>query len=528
MTLLLLGLGGCLFLDEDDLAARQDTDGDGVLDVDDCAPDDPAIYPGAEEICGDGLDNDCDGGADACRFLGERTVSEADVRILGAKESGVLGFSFLAQQDAGPDGADLLAAGAPGTSSPDEGLSQAGEVLVFLGPLEGTLGADGGEFARIIGHETALFAGWALAPAGDLTGDGFADLLVGAPGSSEAAEFAGGVWIIQGPLTEGDHPLDDFPNPLSGHGDHGAFGATLAGGLDVSGDGRADVLVGEPSWSTATVGLGSEETQRGSAWLYSTGADNNLREQELAEFYGGTDTRLAGAALDLLPDIDGDGQDEVLIGAWADQRAGLFAGAAALFQGPVEGRFSLGAADTTLLGSDLSQAVGFSVGPAGDVDGDGLGDWFAGAPAADDNFGRLVVMTGAPRGDLTLDDAAITVLGDGQGQNVGVDAATLGDFDGDGQDDLALGLVGWSSGASSDAVGAVCLLYGPLAEGAWDVGDADACIRGEDPDSALGLRLGGAQDLDGDAWPDLVASAAGANIEDEALGAIYIFSGGAL
>ncbi len=220
MSTVLFGLAGCLLLSDEDLSARMDGDGDGdgVLDVEDCDPDDPTVYPGAEEICGDGLDNNCDGSAGSCRFTGEHTVSEADVRVIGSDEAGVFGWSFVAMEKSGPDDVDVLIAGSPGSSlSVDEKDERAGKVLLFAGPLEGTLSTEGGPYARIHGHEGRLYAGWAFAPGIDLDDDGFLDLVIGAPGSDEVAKAAGGVWTVPGPVAAGDYQLDDFSNPLSGH-----------------------------------------------------------------------------------------------------------------------------------------------------------------------------------------------------------------------------------------------------------------------------------------------------------------------
>ena len=534
----LLLASGCFYVSSDDLADRleanvPDRDGDGTPDDEDCEPDDPAVHPGADEICLDGLDNDCDGGAGSCRMEGDVALADASARLLGDADVGAVGWSFLGEDAVGPTGQSVLIAGLPAAdaSGIDAYGRKAGRVLLYTGPISGTLSADGGAFAELAGDQDGLMLGYALAAVGDIDSNGHPDFAIGVPGDDRGAVLGGSVGVVTGPVSSDSvQYFGDLDLVGAGEVEGGFFGGALAGGGDVDGNGWADLVVGEPSVGVLSRSDGFREPTtflHGRVLLYDSSEGLGMFDDPVATLEGSEDTWLAGAAVALLPDVDGDGRDEVAAGAYADSTQATFGGAAFVFAGPVEGSFDLELADVVVRGEVENEVLGYSIGGAGDLDGDGLQDWFTGSPGVEDATGVLSVFLGLPSGPVSSVDAELHVAGSEVGQATGTQAASVGDFDGDGADDLVVAAVGWAA-KDADPTGTACLFYGPLAAGTLTLDAADACIRGEDSSAGLGYRLAGGEDLDGDGWPDLLVASTGQTVEDEVLGAVYLFSGGAM
>src|SRR6185436_18524122 len=108
-------------------------------------------------------------------------------------------------------------------------------------------------------------------------------------------------------------------------------------------------------------------------------------------------------------DVDGDGHDDLLLGACGNETAGYHAGVAYFVRGPVTGTMDLSRADATLVGEDARDQAGLSVSDAGDVDGDGLEDLLVGAPGVGRAAGAAYLVRGPVSGtlDLSLADAKL-------------------------------------------------------------------------------------------------------------------------
>jgi len=201
--------------------------------------------------------------------------------------------------------------------------------------------------------------GTSLALGPDTNGDGYADLLVGAPGADGALLESGRAFLYDG--LSGDL-LAAFEGPGTGS----EFGAAVSLGPDVDGDGRGEVLVGAPRASGTSFDTGG-------AFLYS-GATGVL----LAAYAGEATGDRFGAAVAVGPDADGDGRGDVLVGAPGFDAPGRAdAGRAYLY----------GSADLAvprkLTGEAADDQFGFAVSLGPDLDGDGRGDALVGAPFAD-------------------------------------------------------------------------------------------------------------------------------------------------
>ena len=446
---------------------------------DDCNDLIVSINPGAAEVWYDGVDQDCDGGSD-----------------------------FDLDRDGFDDGydcddADPLISPAA-VEICDDGVDNNCDTLTDPCAVFAVLAAEAG------GDE----AGYALCAAGDVTGDGVLDILVGAPYQDSAATGAGAAYIVAGPVT-GDVSLADALR-LDGVAVGDAAGWSLGAGADLDGDGYTDLLVG-----AYRADASSGET--GGAYLLSgpltAGGSLSAGLALMGESVGD----VAGWQVALGGDVDQDGQADLLIAA---PEAASRAGRVYLLAGPVTTSMRLWGAALTLEGESAGDAAGYAAAFAGDVDGDGGTDLVVGAPSHSSGGyeGAAYIFFGDDglTGSVSLGDADGTWIGTSGGDQAGLAVAALGDLDGDGYGDLLVGAPGSDGGASES--GAAYLILGP-ASGENDLADAAARLEGVQEDDAAGSSLAAAGDVDGDGYGDLLVGAPGSDHTASGAGAAYLVLG---
>ncbi len=344
-----------------------------------------------------------------------RVLSGIDGNVLyeffGDAAGEIFGWSVSGAGDVNDDGfADLVVA-AP-TNVNDIAPNGSARVLS---------GMDGSVLYTFNGDPTADFFGRELSGAGDVNGDGFADLIVGYPLNDSARVFSG----VDGSV------LYNFEGDLAGD----LFGRKVSGAGDVNGDGFADLIVGAPMDDTIN-GLES-----GSARVFS-GVDGSVLYTFNGDSAGDGLRAVSGAG-----DVNGDGFADLIVGAAGDDNNANGSGIARVFSG-VDGSVLYtfeGDSSTDLFG--IGESLGVSVSDAGDVNGDGFADLIAGAPNAAANgqrSGRSRVFSGA--------DGSILYTFEGDpsngffGDSFGVSVSGAGDVNGDGMADF---IVGASSGGAN-------------------------------------------------------------------------------
>ena len=427
----------------------------------DCDDEDPALNPGAAEIC-DAVDNDCDGledEADPDLDPADLTwlYDDADGDGYGSPRTGALRcFVDASLVENGEDCDDRLAEVFPGateicgTGVVEDCDSDPAEVtgwcdLIEEDSLAVAAARRSGSANDWLGLSVAILSDW--------DGDGLDEALTAAPYSDSRTHNAGAVWLLD-PLDRGDSPLGSTSPLLTGSSSSDYFGASLAG-ADTNGDGIADLAVG----ATGTSYGGTAYIFLGPATTSGTAARANGQRR------GAGTTALAETMA--LGDIDGDGLADLLLG---DPSASSDAGAIYLFTGPVTGTADTDAARLQGAGAAASDGLGTALAIVGDTDGDGLSELLVGAPGADDptDAGAAWLVGGDLEGDLQ-DQALAELRGSAAGDALGQAVSGFGDWNADGYADLALTATGVDTGGVSG--GALYFLNGPLS-GTLDVSSA--------------------------------------------------------
>jgi hypothetical protein len=480
-----------------------------VGDATDCDDDDPAVNPGAVEVCGNDVDDDCDGGAGVCG-VGDRHLEGADAQWTGAGGYGDLlnghEMQFTGPGDVDGDGFDDILIGTPNRVRTSEG-TRPGAVSVVRGsaaPVGGSLADVDGV---LWGEQSGDLAG-IVAAAGDLDMDGLADVYIGAPDHD-----VGVVYVVPGSALLADAIVTDVAlATYTGESGFQETGARLAGAGDVNGDGAGDLLVstywnaspGDGDWVVKLV-LGSDPP-----------ADRSLADA--IPFLGVQPEDSLGFDLAGAGDVNGDAFDDLLIPEFPNMTGGP--GIVYLVLGsPSPDGGSLADADVALSGQDRDQA-GWSVAGGGDVNADGYTDMLIGAVShreSGDRTGAVYIVFGSPLPvSRSLADADALILGVGE-DGIGHDVAFAGDVDADGFDDVLVG------GIDSQTPRAVHLFLGSTLPAVTSLEHADARIY-RSTDYWGEARADGAGDVNGDGRDDVLVGWEYLHQEEAAV-ALFMFTG---
>ncbi len=410
----------------------QDLDGATSSDYggDDCDDLSDQVGPHMEEVCDDGLDNDCDGSNNGCGIEGTVALGDAQAIFQGAVAGDYAGEAVAGAGDVNGDGYDDVLVGSPRA---DTGGTNAGDAYLLLGPLSGSSTLDAAD-AVISGLASSDLAGTALAGLPDWNGDGFDEIIVGSYGDDSASSGAGAAYILQGPITSTS--VSGAQAVILGDDSSDALGYAVASAGDVDGDGSTDLIVGAYGDDSAASNAGSAYLILGPVTGQVSASSASAR------FQGSAEGDAAGWSVSGAGDTNADGMADVLVGAPNYDGAGTDAGMAALFLGNPSGSSSLAAADAVLTGVAAGDYAGYAVSSAGDVNGDGYDDVMVGAYGADDGSsggGVVYIFWGPVAGSASLSSAETIVLGDSASGRLGISVASAGDIDQDGLDDVLLG-----------------------------------------------------------------------------------------
>ncbi len=367
--------------------------------------------------------------------------------------------------------------------------SAAGRCSVYHGGSD-PLAVEAG-WTKRSNQENALF-GTSVGTAGDVNGDGYADVIVGAPRWDGGQENEGAAWVYLGQATG----LTSAPHWYRRSNNPGAeFGASVGTAGDVNGDGYDDVIVGAPLWHVPETNEGVAFVYQGSSSGLSETAPplwNKASNQAGAEF--GTSVGTAG-------DVNGDGYADIIVGAPFWQSGGQERGAVWLYYGSSGGPHS--APDWYTVGDQANAQYGHAVGTAGDVNGDGYSDVIVGAPYWEDeapnvNEGRAWVYLGSSAG--LRYDLHWHAEGNNYIARLGHAVGTAGDVDGDGYSDVIVGAPGYGDGGLSQE-GKVWVFHG--SSGGLEASSAWSREGGQDG-AHYGWSVSTAGDVNGDGYADVI------------------------
>jgi len=423
------------------------------------------------------------------------------------------GFSVASAGDVNGDGYGDLIVGALGHDAAE------GAAFVFLGSASGIVGDSAANAAtRLEGDQGSSGFGYSVAGAGDVDGDGYADVIVGADFYDAGIVDAGAAFVFLGSATGvADAGGAAAATTLESDDAQSLFGRSVASAGDVNGDGHSDVIVGAPGYADhdqgrAFVFLGSAS---GIADAISTAAHAQIEPQ-------GAGARL-GASVASAGDVDGDGYADVILGAEGEDSAYVFLGSATGIAGG-----TTATADTRLQG-DAGGPLGSSVASAGDVDGDGYADVIVGArlyDAGETDEGAAFVFLGSGAGipDGGPATAYAQLESDQTDSDFGHAVASAGDLDGDGYADIVVGARYFDAGETDE--GAAFVYYGG-AESIPDGTPATAHARLESDQEGAGLAAASsAGDVNGDGFSDVIVGASDYDAGETDEGAAFLFLGG--
>ncbi len=417
-----------------------------------------------------------------------------------------------------------LVAGAVGASM-IAGLAGSAQAAIELSDV--TAGTGG--FA-MSGEAAFDYSGGTVSAAGDVNGDGFADVIVGAGANDSNGTSSGRSYVVFGKVGGTLVQLSDLAAGAGGFAIDGkaydAAGVSVSEAGDVNGDGIADLIVGASGVDSNGVNSGSSYVVFGKATGtlvqitdVTAGTGGFAIDGEAANDDSGYSVSAAG-------DVNGDGLADLIVGALGADPNGSSSGRSYVVFGKATGTLiqlsdvTAGTGGFTISGEAAGDVAGLSVSTAGDVNGDGLADVIVGARYADPNgaqSGRSYVVFGKANGaNVQLSDVALfgtggfAINGEVAGDEAGFSVSGAGDVNGDGLADLIVGARG--ADPNGNGSGRSYVVFGKSTGALVQLSDVTAgaggfAMNGENVLDRSGRSVSAAGDVNGDGFADVIVGA---------------------
>ncbi|MBI2931148.1 MAG: FG-GAP repeat protein, partial [Planctomycetes bacterium] len=404
--------------------------------------------------------------------------------------SGQFGFRVNTAGDVNGDGYDEIIVGAHQFSN-GGGQNNEGAAFVYHGTAAGVQTNASWQIEPNLSNR---YLGQAVGTAGDVNGDGYGDVIVGAPGDPGGADIGGWVDVFHG-SSSGLSATANWTANVNQDGASCGRGAATAG--DVNGDGYSDVIYAANAYDNGQADEGIVRVHYGS----STGLSATPNWSYEGNVAGG---QFGRNAVNTAGDVNADGFDDVIIGAhnWSNPES--VEGKVWVFLGAPGGLST--SASWSPDGGSTTANFGKSVAGAGDVNGDGYADVVVGAPGFDNgqaDEGAVFVFHGSTTGVSAVPNW--TAEGNLATANFGILGISAGDVNRDGFSDLYVGASGWDNVESNEGRGFV---YHGSASGLPSPATASWSVESNWADAYYGDAAGWG-DVNGDGYADLIVGATG-------------------
>ncbi|HZI93105.1 MAG TPA: integrin alpha, partial [Patescibacteria group bacterium] len=387
-------------------------------------------------------------------YLGSPTgpSTTPDWMTFGGQANARFGGACATAGDVNGDGFSDVIVGA--SLYDNNGQVDEGRAYVYLGSSKGLSSTPA---ARRESDQDGARLGISVAPAGDINGDGYSDLILGADSYDNGEVDEGRALLFLGSSSG----LASSPAWVAEGNQAGAhYGASVSQAGDVNGDGYGDVIVGAPGYDNGQTG----QTDGGRADVYA-GSAAGLSTAPIWTTEGDQDGAQLGASVAGAGDLDRDGFGDIIVGAPGYDNGQTDEGRATIYPGSASGPAPT--ASWSVEGNQDGAAFGSAVAAAGDVNGDGYADVIVGAPLFDNgeiDEGQVSLYTGSASGAST--QPSWTAQSDQEGAHLGASVSTAGDVNGDGFSDLIAGAPLFDSATNTDEGLAVVYHGSPTGPGA--------------------------------------------------------------
>jgi hypothetical protein len=428
----------------------------------------------------------------------------SDWMVESDKESARFGWSVSSAGDVNGDGYSDVIVGAPYY---DNGQSGEGMAFVYNGNFSGLPATP--YWSAESDQEGAHF-GSSVSSAGDVNNDGYSDVIVGAPLYDNVGTNEGLVFVYHG-SPSGPSLSSDWL--FTAGQENARVGTSVSSAGDVNGDGYSDVIIGARYYDNG-------ETDEGAAFVYH-GSSSGLPAAALADWFGEGNQAEAsfGTSVSSAGDVNGDGYSDVIVGAPYYDNGNTEEGGAFVYHGSSSGL--LASADWTAECDEDSAFFGWSVSSAGDINGDGYSDVIVGAYGADDsevNDGKAGAYYGSASGLSPSADWIVVPTTHYENGHFGYSVSSAGDINNDGYSDVIVGAVWWGD---SDE-GWVNISYGRPSGLSyfyqeWRLGDQ--------VNAQFGYSVSSAGDVNGDGCSDMIVGAPQYNDGESLEGGAFVYHG---
>jgi hypothetical protein len=432
------------------------------------------------------------------------TPLNSNAMLESNQDSAYFGSALCSAGDVNGDGfSDIIL----GAFNFDNGQSNEGAAFVYHGSASGISTISS---IMLECNQVSAYMGASVASAGDVNNDGYCDVIVGAYYYDNGQINEGVFFVYQGSASG----INNTPSSMVESNQTGAqMGRYVRGAGDVNGDGYSDVIVGASYYANGQSNEGAAFVYHGGTTGISTTASVVLERDQADSYFGWS---VSGAG-----DVNGDGYSDVIVGAVYYSNGQSQEGAAFVYHGSASG---INTTVATML--ECNQAAGYlgwSVSSAGDVNGDGYSDVIVGAvfyTNGQSQEGAAFVYQGSASGINST--VAVTLQSNQIGANLGRSVDTAGDVNGDGYSDVIVGALYYSNGQSQEGA---AFVYHGSSTGINE--NAVAMIEGNQIGAEMGYAASSAGDVNGDGYSDILVGAEGYNNSQTDEGAAFVYHGSA-